>query len=134
MTNFLYLNEFGDALLVRHEGAVSTLPTLQTLVEGWVQYVPADEDETGIDADIWVNEEGLYQPTFTVNLLASLFAGQRLVGPAVISRRDDDCETVGLSKDDFDLLTRNGLQIDYNGGQGFTADEAVAIRTRLVTR
>ena len=131
MTNFLYLNEFGDALMVRHEGG-STLPTLQALVEGLIQYVPTDENEAGIDADIWVNEEGLYQPTFSVNLLASLFAGQRLVGPAVISRSADDGETVGLSKDDFDLLTRNGLQVDYNGGIGFTADEAVAIRTRLV--
>jgi hypothetical protein len=132
MINFLYLNEFGDALMVRHEGG-STLRTLQTLVEGLIQYVPTDEDEAGIDADLWVNEEGLYQPTFSVNLLASLFAGQRLVGPAVISRANDEGETVGLSKDDFGLLTRNGLQVDYNGGIGFLPGEAVAIRTRLVS-
>jgi hypothetical protein len=130
MTNFLYLNEFGDALLVRHEGE-STLHTLQTLVQGLIQYVPTRM--TKFDGDVWVNEEGLYEPTFSLNLIASNIAGQRLVGPAVIAKSKGG-ETVGLSDADLAVFTSDGLYVDDNHGEGYTADDAVAIRNGIVAR
>jgi hypothetical protein len=130
--HFLYLNEFGDALLVAHEGD-DTLTTLQTLVEGWVQPVPTNETETGFAGDVWVNEEGLFQPTFTLNLLASAFAGQRLVGPAVIARFSNETgETLGLTKANLTAITRKGLHIDDNDGEGWTPADAAAVRQRIV--
>lgn len=130
--HFLYLNEFGDALLVRHEGD-DTLTTLQTLVEGYVQPVPTNKTEAGFEGDVWVNEEGLFQPTFTVNLLASVFAGQRLVGPAVVARFSSETgATLGLTKANIASLTRKGLTIDDNDGEGWTAADAAALRQRIV--
>ena len=130
--NFLYLNEFGDALLVRHDGD-DTLTALQTLVEGYVAVVRTNPAETGFEGDGWVNDEGLYQPTFTVNLLASAFAGQRLVGPAVITRFDAETgETIGLTADNLAGLARKGLTIDDNDGKGWTAQDAAALRQRIV--
>lgn len=129
---FLYLNEFGDALLVKHEGD-NTLKTLQTLVEGYVQPVPTNKAETGFEGDIWVNEDGLYQPTFSVNLLASMFAGQRLVGPAVITRFSHETgATLGLTKKNIESLTRKGLMIDDNDGEGWTPENAAALRQSIV--
>ena len=126
--HFLYINEFGDALLVRHEGD-DTLTALQTLVEGYVQPVPTDPAKTGFSGDVWVNEDGLYQPTFSVNLLASGFAGQRLVGPAVITRFDAETgKTIGLTADNLANLTRKGLTIDDNNGNGWTAQDAANVR------
>lgn len=133
MTNFLYLNEFGDALLVRHEGE-RTLETLQTLVQGLIQGVLTDPARVGFTADVWVNEEGLYEPTFTINPLASVFTGHRLVGPAVVSEYDDDGRTVGLSNDAIARLREDGLFIDDNDGKGWTAEDAVALRERIVSR
>jgi hypothetical protein len=129
--HFLYLNEFGDALLVKHEGD-NTLRTLQTLVEGFIQCVPTNDTETGFCGDIWVNEEGLYQPTFAANMLASILAGQCLVGPAVITRSNDEGETVGLADTDMKAIQRKGLVVDDNNGEGWTADDAAALRARIV--
>jgi hypothetical protein len=129
--DFLYINEFGDALVVKHEGD-STLRTLQTLVDGYVQCVPTNRRETGFDGDVWLNEEGLYHPTFTVNLLGSVFAGTRIVGPVVISRADSNGGTIGLSAADLTAITRKGLVVDDNRGQGWTADDAAALRQRIV--
>jgi hypothetical protein len=130
--HFLYLNEFGDALLINHD-TESTLQTLQTLVEGYVQCVSADPHETGITADIWINEEGLYQPTFAINLLASAFTRQQIVGPAVIARSNTEGETIGLTTDDLTAITSQGLVVDDNNGAGFTPHEATAIRAHLTT-
>ena len=131
-THFLYLNEFGDALLINHEGD-DTLTTLQTLVEGYIQPVPTNTAETGFEGDVWVNEEGLFQPTFTVNLLASVFAGQRLVGPAVIARFSPTTgKTLGLTKENLASLTRKGLLVDDNHGEGWTATDAAALRQSIV--
>jgi len=127
--HFLYLNEFGDALLIRHEGD-DTLTTLQTLVGGLVQYVPTRM--TKFDGDVWVNEEGLYEPTFTLNLMASNIAGQRLVGPAVIAKSKGGA-TVGLSDADLAVFTKDGLYVDDNFGDGYTAAEAADMRTTIVS-
>jgi hypothetical protein len=130
---FLYLNEFGDALLIHHEGE-DTLTTLQTLVEGWVQPVPTNAAETGFEGDVWVNEEGLGVPTFAVNLLASMYAGTRLVGPAVIAKFDSETgETLGLTEADLRGITSKGLMVDDNNSEGWTPKAAADLRGRIVS-
>jgi hypothetical protein len=127
--NFLYVDEYGDALVVHHQND-TVLETLQTLVEGNIEYVPTDTTILGVSADVWINEDGLSHATFESNLLGSLFAGMPLVGPAVVCRSSDEGETVGLTDDDLESLVSNGLALDDNEGQGYTPQEAVAMRVR----
>lgn len=129
MTRFLYVSEFGDVIPVEHTEE-TTLRTLQMLVQGYVQVVNANPDTLGFDADIWVNEDGLAEPTFLPNMLASHFAGQSLVGPAVIARYDDDGTTVGLSDDDLKLLSRS-LMVE---SETWTPAMAVEMRQKYDAR
>ena len=119
---FIYINEFGDVLPVAHEGD-STLTTLQALVGGYVDLVAADPDRLGFTADVWVNDEGLYDPRFIPNGLISHLTGYPLVGPAVITRSDSDGNTVGLT--DADIATLKGsLLVDE---RVWTVDEVAAL-------
>lgn len=126
---FLYLSEHGAALLVTRHGH-DTLKTLRTLVEGNIEHVTAHPIVTGFTADVWINDEGLFEATFTINPIASLFAHQPLVGPAVLTRTDLDGNTTSLTADDLRTLTNRGLLIDDNNGDGYTPEQAVAIRSR----
>lgn len=132
---FVYLNEFGDALLIRHEverPTESKLGLLQTLVQGRISYASLDADETGFEGDLWLNDEGLYQPTFTLNYLATVFTGQRIVGPAVIATASTEGDTLGLTRANLRALSSKGLRIDDNFGEGWQAADAVALREGIV--
>jgi hypothetical protein len=127
---FLYLTESGTAALVDTEGTDESLPALQALVDGWVDVVSTAGamSPIGFDADIWVNDEGLYRSDFGVNLLASLFTGRRLVGPAVLATSDSEGRTRGLTKAQVTRLGRRGLEIATNDGRPFTVAEILAER------
>lgn len=104
--NFLVIEQNSDTILISHDEDEKggTLDLLQTLVEGLVQYVPADRDFLGFDADVWVNEEGLFREDFCMNVLASVIVGTTIVGPAVIALSDSNGETLGLTDEQIDTL------------------------------
>lgn len=70
----------------------STLDFAQELVGGLIECVHVPS----LGVDVWVNEEGLYQPGFFVNALASIIArgdqanAYPLVGPAFIASVDHE--------------------------------------------
>ena len=124
---FLYIDEMANVRIVSHEGE-STLATLQTLVEGYIELVRPNPADLGFDGDMWANEEGLYNPDFAVNPLASLLAGTRIVGPVVITRSDDMGNTVGLTDADLEAV-RERMLVD---GDLIKPEHAVALRANWV--
>lgn len=108
MNEYLFIDQGGDALIVRQEAHETSLSCLQTLVGGLIQIVPSDK----IDADVWVNEEGLFFPQFGINLVASYITGRQLVGPVVFANSNEEGDTISLDKNILNLLKREGLLID----------------------
>jgi len=124
---FILIKSNGMAYLV--ESDESTLSTLQTLVDGYIECVTAKKSVLGFDADIWVNEEGLYRQDFEINLVASYMTGRQLVGPAVIAKSSTSGNTLGLTTNNINRLIEDGLMIETaNEGSGnpYTLTDLVA--------
>jgi hypothetical protein len=114
---FILIRDNGIAYLV--ESDESTLSTLQTLVDGYVECVTADRSALGFEADVWVNEEGLFRQDFSINLVASFITGRQIVGPAVLARSSKDGKTLGLTSSNIERLIEDGLMIETaNEGSG----------------
>lgn len=107
---FILIRDTGLAYLV--ESSDNTLSTLQSLVGGWVECVTADKIVLGFDADVWVNEEGLFREDFSINLVASYITGRQIVGPAVIARSTREGKTIGLTGDQINRLIEDGLLLE----------------------
>lgn len=122
---FILIEDTGYAFLVNAEQGESTLRLLQTAVDGLIECVTANKRALGFDADVWVNEEGLFRNDFGINLVASYITGRQLVGPAVIARSSTQGATLGLTDNNLARLRADGLHIDDNDGKGWTIDEAV---------
>ena len=124
---FLLIRDNGIAYLV--ESDESTLSTLQTLVDGYVECVTADKRSLGFEADVWVNEEGLFRQDFSINLVASFITGRQIVGPAVLARSSKDGKTLGLTSGNINRLIEDGLMIetaDEGSGNPYTLTDLVA--------
>jgi hypothetical protein len=107
MNQYLFIDQHGDALIVRQEPHETSLSCLQTLVGGLIQIVPTSK----IAADVWVNEEGLFIRQFGINLVASYITGRQLVGPTVFASSTKDGDTIGLRDSVLNKLKREGLLI-----------------------
>jgi hypothetical protein len=126
MTNYLYITEFGDALSV--EVSDNTLLDLQTLVGGYIECVTANPRTLGFSADVWVNEEGLFQQGFSINFLASYLTGRQIVGPVVIANVTSEGNTIGLTKQQMARVRKDGMMVDDNDGRNFIVAEAANLR------
>lgn len=123
---FVLIRDNGMAYLVESDD--NTLSTLQALVDGLVEYVRAERDSLGFEADIWVNEEGLFRQDFSINLVASFITGRQIVGPAVLARSSKDGKTLGLNTSDINRLIEDGLMIetaDEGSGNPYTLTDLV---------
>jgi len=127
---FLVIEQNSNVLMISHDKDEKggTLSMLQTAVEGLVEYVKADSDFLGFDADIWVNEEGLYRDDFTPNLLASVIVNRLIVGPAVIALSDSEGETVGLSDEQLDALSNRLIISRGRDNSGYHVNSLSALR------
>lgn len=124
---FLLIESNGMAYLVDSEE--STLATLQTLVDGLVECVIVDKHTLGFEADVWVNEEGLFREDFSINLVASFLTGRQIVGPAVLARSSKEGKTLGLTSSQINRLIEDGLMIetaDEGSGNPFTLVDLIA--------
>lgn len=108
MNQYLFVDQHGDALIVRQEPHETSLSCLQTLVGGLIQLAPS----TKIDADVWVNEEGLFFPQFGINLVGSYISGRQLVGPVVFANSNSNGDTISLRDSILNKLKREGLMVD----------------------
>lgn len=104
MKYFIYVND-GEATAVPVDETTSTLKQLQGLVEGLITFTTGYL--AGWYVDVVVNDEGLFREDFTVNTLASLIAGQQLVGPAVLSLTTPSGDTIGFSDDQVRYMFPN---------------------------
>lgn len=124
---FILIEEDGMAYLVQN--GESTLTTLQTLVDGLIECVAVDRrSPLGFDADVWVNEEGLFRNDFGINHVASYITGRQIVGPAVIARSSKDGKTLGITGDQINRLIEDGLMLetaDEGSGNAFTFSDFV---------
>ena len=124
---FVVIEQTGYSFVT--DSGTDTLATLQLLVDGLVECVTPNPKVLGFTcADVWVNEEGLYRPDFSINLVASYITGRQLVGPAVLARSTSQGRTVGLTERQLERLAADGLFLDYNEGKNWTAEEVVAWR------
>ena len=130
-TQFILIEDTGDAYLVN--SGDDTLSTLQSLVDGLIECVTATKATLGFDADVWVNEEGLYRPDFGINLVASFMTGRQLVGPAVIAKSTPQGKTTGLTLTNLYTLINDGLMLNDNGGSGYSISEILALRSEEVS-
>lgn len=130
--NFIYITQNGYAALVTHDTG-SSLTALQTLLGGYVDCMSSDREVMEFDADIWVNDEFLFQKDFGVNYPASKMAGcyyvNPIFGPAVITKVDNEGNTCGLSDKEIEILKRKlplygTTEIDTNDGKGWTVEQA----------
>lgn len=128
--NFLVIEQNSDTILISHDEDEKggTLSMLQTAVEGWVEHVRADRDYLGFDADIWVNEEGIYRDDFEMNVLASVMTGQTLVGPAVVALTNSDGETLGLTDEQIETLSGRMWIRRCKDGTGYHVEQLSALR------
>jgi hypothetical protein len=124
---FVLIEDTGDAYLVN--AGDDTLPTLQSLVDGWIECATADRSTLGFEADVWVNEEGLFRNDFGINLVASFITGRQLVGPAVLARSSAQGETLGLTLTHIYTLVNDGLMLNDNGGFGYSVEEIATLRS-----
>lgn len=106
MKRFLVIEDNGIGYLVNYNGN-DTLSFLQKSVDGLIACAPARIGS----ADVWVNDEGLYNPNFSTNFYASLITCQRLVGPAVVASSDEAGETQSVPEFVLDWLRFQGLII-----------------------
>jgi len=126
---FLVIEQDADVLMISHDKQEGgTLGMLQTLVEGLVQYVPADRDFLGFDADVWVNEEGLFREDFCMNVLASVIVGTTIVGPAVIALSDSNGETLGLTDEQIDTLSGRMVIRRGKDDSGYNVEQLSELR------
>lgn len=124
---FILIKSNGMAYLV--ESGDNTLSTLQTLVEGYIECVTAKKSVLGFDADVWVNEEGLYRQDFEINLVASYMTGRQIVGPAVIAKSSTSGSTLGLTTNNINRLIEDGLMVetaDEGSGNAYTLTDLMA--------
>ena len=129
MKQYLYLDEWGNAALVRQQPDQGRLQMFQRLVDGYIDIAAsAPTGQAGFPVDAIVNDEGRYRQDFGINLTASLLTGRQLVGPVVLSTVTADGESVGLDKAQLRRICRHGLTIDDNGGEGYTADQIASER------
>ena len=73
------------------------------MVDGLIEYHPCVNALQGLDC--WVNEEAGFRPEFFTNYVASYETHLPLRGSAVISRSNEQGETVGLTDDDIKKIT-----------------------------
>ena len=97
----LFISDTGEATFVQTND--DTLPALQTMVDGLIEYHPCVRALTGLDC--WVNEEAGFRPEFFTNYVASYETNLALRGSAVLSRSNEQGETVGLTDDDIKRIT-----------------------------
>lgn len=125
-----------EFIFIPHNGCLAylvesddnTLKTLQTLVDGWVERVTTNKRVVGFDADVWVNEEGLFRDDFGINLVASHITGQQIVGPAVVAGHKGS-KTVGLTIEQIESLIEDVLLLetaDQGSGRAFTLPELLS--------
>jgi hypothetical protein len=131
--NFIYITQNGYAALIKNDSDHS-LDALQRLVGGFVGCSPSSPDFMDMQADVWYNDEFLYETSFSANYVASKMVGcyyyNPICGPAVIASFDNEGNTCGLSDTEIEYLSRKlplhgSTEIDTNDGKGWTVDEAV---------
>jgi len=93
----LFISDTGEATFVQTHG--DTLTPLQTMVDGLIEYHPCVKALAGLDC--WVNEEAGFRPEFFPNYVASYETNLPLRGSAVLSRSNEQGETIGLTDDDI---------------------------------
>ena len=96
----LFISDTGQAVFVKTD--IDTLPALQAMVDGLIEYHPCINALQGLDC--WVNEEGGFRPEFFTNYVASYETNKPLRGSAVLSRSNEQGETVGLTDDDIKTI------------------------------
>jgi len=99
----LFISDTGGAHWVATPDDEDTLAPLQTMVDGLIEYHPCVKALQGLDC--WVNEEGGFRIDFFTNYVASYETNLPLRGSAVLSRSNDQGETVGLTDDDIKKIT-----------------------------
>jgi hypothetical protein len=127
---FLAITQYGYAATIKTDG--SSLKAFQTIVGGNVDVVTTREGTyLPHEFDVFVNDEGLFRPDFCMNLIASYFTGQTLVGPVVLSNVNIKTgETLGLTEQDIASLSEN-MDIDTNNGEHYSADEIAHLITTV---
>ena len=125
MGHYIYINEFGGVAKVAM--SENTLTDLQTMVDGYIEMPSASI--AGIACDVVVNEEGLFRQDFSVNFVASAILRQRIVGPAVLARVDNEGNTIGFTDDQIDAIVKDGLEISE---AVFTAEEVAERRADIL--
>lgn len=113
---FIKLSVGGEYSLVdpQPDEEGSTLKQMQEAVGGWIEHVQYRRDGM---VDIWINEEGKLRgldinPIATA--LSSVFGYDVLVGDALITRTDENGDTVPLTPADIERLT---AEIRWLGGR-----------------
>ena len=96
----LFISDTGQAHFVATHD--ETLSALQTMVDGLIEYHPCVKALQGLDC--WVNEEAGFRPEFFTNYVASYETNLPLRGSAVLSRSNEQGETVGLTDDDIKTI------------------------------
>jgi len=126
VNQYLYLDESGRAALVNQEPDQRRLTMFQTLVDGSIDIASAvPRCRAGFAVDAIINDEGLYRPDFSINLVATWLTGRQLVGPVVLSCVSRNGDSIGLNASQIARLRRDGLEIDDNDGQGYTAAQII---------
>lgn len=134
MNKFLYINDRSARTFVVN-GTGPTLPLFQTLVEGYIDIVTANDEAkemlfpslpAGHSVDVVVNDEGLYTThedgsPFDLNLWGLALTGQKLVGPIVLAIGTPDGEMIGFT-DEMLVYITDLLMVDDNGGNGWEAE------------
>ena len=114
---FVFVGDDGTFREVRAAANADTLPTLQTLVDGYIELVGTTVPCAGgrRAMDIWLNEEGKMRPDFHANphalRMLDYSTSDIFVGPAVLSAADDEGETVGLDEELIGAVRRKLLQM-----------------------
>ncbi len=108
MKQYLYIAQDGTAHIVRQEPNQTSLDCLQALVGGLIESVSPSK----VACDVWANEEGLYQPGFGINLVASYITGRQLVGPMVLAGSTKNGDTISVPDRVINKLKREGLIIE----------------------
>lgn len=127
---FVVIEQNADIVIIDHDADTKggTLKMLQTAVDGLIECVSADPDFLGFDADVWINEDGLYRKGYQVNVIASVIAGQRLVGPAVLSLSTFDGETIGLDAEQIDDIKKRTVVRTRSDGKGYNVGSLATLR------
>lgn len=155
MHKFLYIHDrLPTAFVVNVDGR--TLPVFQALVGGLID-VAVVSDPTilsdffptlpdGHTVDLIVNDEGLYNDEFRLNIPATFLNGIQLVGPVVVALSDRKTgDTIGLSDEMLTYLRNEFIGpyvdewevggVDDHGGAGWNYMDLMAhVATLLATQ